>query len=1335
VVAPSFIEAARLVEQAIARDGRTPGEVTFVVLLGSRGGELLAALPERAPNAMKLLLLEPEAQAAALARALQAKDPRFAQLVVFGPEELQPAQEFLGAYLTVLQFLLGSRLPPGQATCIVDPVTADTAVGRALASALDDLTRGLSREFLRLVAGKPEFASVLNAVAQFLAAHGDHYTALKLYSSVAPQKMNAALVHGAFACLVALGNAELCEHWLRAMPLDEPSRAGLRQQIPEACRARRPQQEALLERNLSFLAEHFPAAAATLRQAEPAPDLFAIELPDQPWRVRSFGHEWSTERSSYQLLVRARGLAFSEENPLTELREMNDALVACAVQGQDHVWLGGWVKHAMFAINAIAQPSLLTLHGWRRVTFLQEEDSGALLRWLSVVDLQPWFDSAQVRLTVGPNATEELVRVLVENLHQAVPELGIGVTAEARRQVLQQRLRRLARAPELFAALERRYQLHPQRLHALLREQHRPLKIALMTSRYTTVLQHVTRDLAEGFEQLGHQTFVLLEERPGEALIAFGVAERLLELEPDLMVVIDHVRPEYAALLPPGMPVVSWVLDELPSLKDPSTIAKLGSLDLTYGFNSAIERGFRALGYPNMGQLPFAVNPARYFPEPPLASATGVAFTTHIGQFSQDPPGAPGLNALLARAFDEAPEIPLEMFRILPLLEAALSELGLSASEEAKRHLLYHGLQLARQQDRERVAQRIVAAGLPLTVYGLGWDSMPEFAGKSGGVVAAGPQLRQVYRQHRTVLHINRGCNVHPRVLETLCSGGLVIARWDPLDDEPGETADQLGDVLPLFRSHAEMLALLRRAESDDAFRNQLVLRGQARVLEQHTYQARARKVLVDLAQLIDNHVRAAAADGAASASEAKQSKAPMPELAPPKPRATRPPRAPAPLRPEAASLQFPALESESARACLQQLLSQRWSVSPEQLARVCELSAKVQAASETGRALLFVAVHRENFPTLGYLVHGLREQGVRAFGAYLMAEIDESKPEPFDDCISCRGSLGVLSELLLRVPDVTVYLQAHATRAFLSQLLHALRPELRIFQEVYDWMDAFVPVEHEALFEQERVFTRSEIEVMRASERYVRTRTSGFIYKDGGEPLAQLLAESTVPSVQLMPCPPKSFQLAPAPPPAGPPRLAHAGGLRSAGASRAFGDIYTIPLYRELLAQGLDVTVFPSAVSPQGFDAAFGDYRRLAEEHARAHFREHLGLRELIGALHGAFHYGMLLYHFNADLIVGERHLRGALASKLFVYWAAGLPALVSEELQYMATLVRDTGAGLVVKRSELATLAQRLASVDYRALQARVAAAQERYHIERFLPQVTQLLTDRPLPSSSLP
>ncbi len=858
--------ALRLVDEALALTGRRADQLELVVLLGSRAGTLVEALAERAPELRQLLVLEPDPHVARLLQGLAASDARLGKrLALYGPEQLRPAQDLIGAYLTIGQFLLGSQLAPSKLTYVVDPAAAEGPQGRALLAALADLTRGLSRDFLRVVGARREFSSVLGGLAKFLAAHGEHYHALKFYSSIAPDQMTAELVQAAFACLLALGNPDLTEHWLAHSPLDEPSRQFLRSQIPQRDAAPKLHAVARLERNLSFLEPHFPAAVSALRDATPATNLFLIELPDQPTRLRTTGSGRHAERRTYPLLVRAQGLTLSEENPLEDLAELEGAIRACAERGQDHVWFGHWVKYAMMVEQAIAEPSLLTLHGWRRVTFLQEENAPALRSLLGAVELEPWFDPAQVRLTVGANATSELIQSLEDNLDQAVPELGIGVTAEAKKQVMQRRFRKLAGAPALFSALEQRYQQHPERLRRVLDERSRPLKIVLMTSRYTTVLQHVTRDLAEAFEQLGHRTWVLSEQRAGEALIAFGAAQRLLEIEPDFVFLLDHIRPEYASLLPSGMPVVSWVLDELPSLKDPHAISLLGSLDLAYCFNGAVARGFRTLGYPNVGQLPFAVNPARYFAEPPLATASGIAFTTHIGQFMQDPEGAPGLNAALAARFDAEPAIPLEMFRILPLLESVLRELGLAASPEATRQLVYHGLMRARQQDRERVAHQIVSAGLPLTVYGLGWETLPEFAANVGGVVPAGPALRQVYRQHRAVLHINRGCNIHPRVLETMCSGGLVVARWDPVDDEPGETCDQLGDALSLFHDQAEMLALLRRVATDDTFRNQLILRGQARVLAQHTYQARATKVLGDLVALVEAHLSLPAAAASAA--------------------------------------------------------------------------------------------------------------------------------------------------------------------------------------------------------------------------------------------------------------------------------------------------------------------------------------------------------------------------------------------------------------------------------------------------------------------------------------
>ena len=142
----------------------------------------------------------------------------------------------------------------------------------------------------------------------------------------------------------------------------------------------------------------------------------------------------------------------------------------------------------------------------------------------------------------------------------------------------------------------------------------------------------------------------------------------------------------------------------------------------------------------------------------------------------------------------------------------------------------------------------------------------------------------------------------------------------------------------------------------------------------------------------------------------------------------------------------------------------------------------------------------------------------------------------------------------------------------------------------------------------------------------------------------------------------------------------------------------------------------------------ALGEYVDAAANDPRFRLEPRLPVARLVDALHGRYHYGILLYPFDDDLVVGRRHLQTALASKLFAYVAAGLPVLVSPELGYMAELVRTHGIGLVVERDDIPTLAERLDDTDHAALCAAVACAQPEFCIERHLPDVLHLVTDTP-------
>lgn len=417
--------------------------------------------------------------------------------------------------------------------------------------------------------------------------------------------------------------------------------------------------------------------------------------------------------------------------------------------------------------------------------------------------------------------------------------------------------------------------------------------------------------------------------------------------------------------------------------------------------------------------------------------------------------------------------------------------------------------------------------------------------------------------------------------------------------------------------------------------------------------------------------------------------------------------------------LAIPVADDPRCAAFVRELLRARWrdeGADPRTTARF---------ATAAAGAIVFVAVHHGNFPSLEYMAHALAAQGRRVVAVYLQGEPPSST---YADVIGCDGSLMRLAEVLRALPAGTIYLQAHGRWSFLGQFVTAVHPGLRVVQEVWDWMDAFVDPASERAFVEDGLFCAEEIVMMRVSEAWVRTCSAGFVHKHGGAELDAVVADATVPELRIVPAPPRSWARPPIAARTGPWRLVHAGQIKPSSSSRRiFGDLHVLPTIRALLRQGLYVTAYaPAVVGP--LDDALGEYLDEARIDPRFRVEPRLPVGSLVDALHGHFDYGILLYPFDDDLVVGRRHLQTALASKLFAYVAAGLPVLVSPELGYMAALVREHGIGLVVARDEIATLGDRLATVDHSALCAAVARAQPEFCIERHLQGVLSLIGGNP-------
>ncbi len=372
-------------------------------------------------------------------------------------------------------------------------------------------------------------------------------------------------------------------------------------------------------------------------------------------------------------------------------------------------------------------------------------------------------------------------------------------------------------------------------------------RVLFITSRFTTVLQYVVRDLDQAFRSLGCPTATVIEGRDCVWSIAMALRQKVASFKPDLVVQLDHLRPELGGAVPPEVPFACWIQDRLPNLFDKRWIAQLGHRDLSFAVWPGFTKDCLAAGYPEVHPLPFAGNAFVYRPpERPLSPGPQIVFVSNLAV--PKPLGPyPGLLSR-AEAILSAEGIgyrdPDFYARLLERLEGELGMKVTAADRPAVLHLL--SFDVERTVQRTEPLRWARAMGLDVAVYGRGWGESPEFAPVARGVVQPGEPLRDLYASARIHLHMNSDTNVHQRVFECLLSGGFILAWAHPGDREPGGLGEMLeiGREVATFRDRADFEAQVRRHLADDAARRAISEAGRAKVLARHTTVHRAKEIL-----------------------------------------------------------------------------------------------------------------------------------------------------------------------------------------------------------------------------------------------------------------------------------------------------------------------------------------------------------------------------------------------------------------------------------------------------------------------------------------------------------
>ena len=331
-----------------------------------------------------------------------------------------------------------------------------------------------------------------------------------------------------------------------------------------------------------------------------------------------------------------------------------------------------------------------------------------------------------------------------------------------------------------------------------------PLRILAAVSVHTTFLQHSMRDARRAFESLGHRCVVLSEGTDYEVTGPLTFHNAIRELDPDLFFIIDHVRPEFRAVLPQNLPMLSWDQDCLPQVMTKANLDRIARHDFLVGCSKTRFVGY---GYHGRQYLPTVVPTCpEQFSGAPLSDeergryACDVSYVSHASQ-------TPEAFHAEERGRHQDPRVIKFLDTLYRLMPAALRRYGVASGAlcaevvgEASRccgieigdvefrnwlfqwYLWRLGDRMFRHEALEWVARWARSTGRSLRIYGNRWERHPTLSPFAAGPAENGRELLCIHRASKINLQLMPAGLLHQRSLDGLASGGFFLARATPGD-------------------------------------------------------------------------------------------------------------------------------------------------------------------------------------------------------------------------------------------------------------------------------------------------------------------------------------------------------------------------------------------------------------------------------------------------------------------------------------------------------------------------------------------------------------------------
>lgn len=580
-----------------------------------------------------------------------------------------------------------------------------------------------------------------------------------------------------------------------------------------------------LARNLDQLQQHRSTVYQTLVQTAATNQHTLHRLPNGQLTIA-------------RLRINAEPLLLSTgPDPTLAAQKAINALSETLTQGRAIGLNGAGDGHVLLHL---ARTATTLLHNQTSAIHLFEPDTDLLMHLLMLHDytgLEGPIQQERFEWHVGPTWQESYETAMLGST-LTLPEPACVAQISGDQQALQTLLANVqekgkANHDAIKASVDAYYQSFThQQFKALCSDKPpRQPRVLLVTSRFTSVLQHETRRIANAFESLGWSVHIAIEPHDHHRLLAMSLHQIIDQFKPDLLFTIDHLRHEQGSMLPANLPHCCWVQDLLPNITTAAAGQSVGDNDwvitfctplLTHRFNypksRCIDAPIMMASEPTLPTSWLNDGPDLSYVSNLSQDATQMVATTLTAATPYDQPLLRKCCDQIVNHYKTGRCLPSKTdvgSIITPILETHLQHTH-SATQIHSIVLnfidvLWNPLNIGlyRQQALAWVAQIAEEQNLTLALYGKGWENHSQFARYAQGPIHPGQPLQQLTRSTKINLNLEPyPCTTHVRLLDGLTAGGFYLVRHHPANTLLPKLAAFINQHAPNAHNDADALAM-----------------------------------------------------------------------------------------------------------------------------------------------------------------------------------------------------------------------------------------------------------------------------------------------------------------------------------------------------------------------------------------------------------------------------------------------------------------------------------------------------------------------------------------------